>query len=174
MKFFVVVYNPPEHIQQATIFNNAASTSTSPAYTWSSPYPVHTQTTASSMSPALNCWSDSSSPQRPHHISPPSTPNQSPTHEMYQPSPVTTLTNISYTNYYTQDFSGYGHYQPPEYMPLMNLESSYPSHVTADRQTFTMYQAETIPVPEKFEETSPVQGHSPESNSSTPRHHWIA
>lgn len=117
------------------------------------------------MNSTINCWSLTPTPPPPHQISAQTTPNQSPTHQIYQP--ITNLTNLSpYTSYYNQDIA-YAHYQSPEYVPVMTTDISY-----SDRST--TYQ-EDVENNKNYEESGTVQSNnpdSPESNSSTPRHEW--
>ncbi|CAH1100514.1 unnamed protein product [Psylliodes chrysocephalus] len=70
------VYTPPDHVQQQPLYN-----STGPTYTsWPTMTTIQTQTPPSSM----NCWSLSSSPPAHHQMAAQHTsPNQSPSHQMW-------------------------------------------------------------------------------------------
>lgn len=129
------------------------------------------------MSPTINCWSLTSSPPPPHQISAQTTPNQSPSHQVYQHTPISNLTNLSYSSYYNQDLS-YTHYQNPEYIPLINPGEVTPySQVASERPASVVYHEEVgqmEKVQEYEQEATPAQSQpeSPGSNSSTPRHEW--
>ncbi|KAK9685614.1 T-box, partial [Popillia japonica] len=179
------VYNPPDHVQQSPIYSNSAPSS----YTsWTT---VQSQTPTTVLSPAINCWSLTSSPPPPHQISAQTTPNQSPTHQIYQP--ITNLTNLSYTGYYNQDLT-YAHYQGSEYpaIPLLNSDVSYTA-IESDKPSAIIYHEDTNNM-EKSSDYKPSaiiyhedtnnmekssdyqdntqnnQPESPSSTSSTPRH----
>lgn len=115
------------------------------------------------MNSTINCWSLTSTPPPPHQISAQNTPNQSPTHQIYQP--ITNLTNLSYSSYYNQDVT-YAHYQSPEYVPLINTDVAY-----NDRPT---NYHEEVEKSDNYEDGVSLQNNpdSPESSSSTPRHDW--
>lgn len=162
------MYNPPEHVQQSIYSTSAPS-----AYTtsWST---LQSQTPTTIVNTAINCWSLTSSPPPPHQISAQTTPNQSPTHQMYQHGSLTNLTNLSYaSNYYNQDLT-YPHYQTPEYLPIP--EVSYPQ--VGDRTT-PVYQDVQVGQVEhldkvSFEENTPSQTDSPDShhrNEWSPQNH---
>lgn len=127
------------------------------------------------MSPAINCWSLTASPPPPHQISAQTTPDQSPSHQIYQHTPISNLTNLSYSSYYNQDLS-YAHYQNPEYVPLINSSEVTYSQVPNERPASAVYHEEvdTIAKVEYDQETTTAQNQpeSPGSNSSTPRHEW--
>ncbi|KAB0798031.1 hypothetical protein PPYR_09024 [Photinus pyralis] len=112
------VYNPPDHVQQPTSYTSSAPSSYS---SWAA---VQQQTPPTVMSPAINCWSLTSSPPPPHQLSTPTSPNQSPSHQVYQHPAIANITNLSYPAYYNQDIA-YAHYQNSEYIPLLNSEISY-------------------------------------------------
>ncbi|KAJ3653618.1 hypothetical protein Zmor_012858 [Zophobas morio] len=157
------VYNPPDHVQQATAY-----TASSPTYTtWSS---VQPQTPTTIMSPTINCWSLTSSPPAPYQLSAQPTPNQSPSHQIYQP--VTNLTNLSYPGYYNQDVSC-THYQNPEYISVVNAESPY-TQIASERGTPVGYHPSEVGGVIDDAGSSQNQPESPESSSSTPRHEWVA
>ncbi|XP_044266275.1 T-box transcription factor T isoform X2 [Tribolium madens] len=156
------VYNPPDHIQQATPY-----TASGPTYsTWST---VQPQTPTTIMSPTINCWSLTSSPPPPYQISAQPTPSQSP-NQIYQP--VTNLTNLSYPGYYNQDVSC-THYQNPEYISVVNPESPYPQ-IGSDRATPVGYHQNEVGGVIDDGGSGQNQPESPESSSSTPRHEWVA
>ncbi|KAF2904884.1 hypothetical protein ILUMI_01301 [Ignelater luminosus] len=156
------VYIPPDHIQQSPVYTSSAPSS----YTgWTTVQ----QQTPSVISPAINCWSLTSSPPPPHQISTPASPNQSPTHQVYQHTPIaniTNITNLSYPTYYNQDIT-YAHYQNPEYIPLFNSEINY-TPIGSDR-TVPTYQEDvgSIEKVNEYEEGNSTQNHS-QSPSSTP------
>ncbi|KAJ8920860.1 hypothetical protein NQ315_015652 [Exocentrus adspersus] len=120
------VYNPPDHIQQQSIYNTSGPTYTS----WPTMTTMQAQTPTTIMSSSINCWTLTSSPPPPHQISAQPTPNQSPSHQVYQHSPITSITNLSYPSYYT-DVS----YQNPEYLPVANPEMTSYAQIGADRTT---------------------------------------
>lgn len=161
---YFLVYSPPDHTQQTTTYSNSPTTSYA---SWTS-LPVQNSTNI--VSPT--CWTITSSPTPPHQISASNTPNQSPTHQLYQPNPITNLTNISYPNYYNQDIT-YSHYQPAEYVSVSDLTYA---QLGADRNIPTSYQEEMTSVDKLsvYEENVGAQhaSESPGSNSSTPRHEW--
>ncbi|XP_030767991.1 T-box transcription factor T-A isoform X1 [Sitophilus oryzae] len=129
------VYNPPEHIQQQQIYNSSGTYSS-----WSSMPTMQAQTPTTIMSP-LNCWSLTSSPPPPHQISSQPTPNQSPSHQIYQHSPpsVASITNLSYPSYYHQDIPTY---QNPEY--LVNPVSEVTYAQLGSERTPVIYKAEHL------------------------------
>lgn len=94
---------------------------------------------------SLNCWSATSSPPPPHQLSTQGTPNQSPTHQMYQHSPpsVASITNLSYPSYYPQDIPTY---QSPEYLinPVVNQDVTYTQLGSPGRNTPVIYKADHI------------------------------
>ncbi|XP_018325037.1 brachyury protein [Agrilus planipennis] len=164
------VYSPPDHLQQTTQVYSGSGSSYS---TWTT---IPQQVPTTIMSSSINCWSLTSSPPPPHQISTPVSPNQSPTHQIYQHAPISNLTNLSYPTYYNQDVT-YTHYQPPEYVPLVNNEVSSYSSLVNERSTPTAYTEEVATSLEKvseYDETGPGQRQpdSPHSTSSTPRHEW--
>lgn len=169
---FVSVYNPPDHVQQPTVYSSSGPSS----YTsWSTIQPQTPSTTI--VSPAINCWSLTSSPPPPHQISAQTTPSQSPSHQLYQHTPISNLTNLSYPSYYNQDLS-YTHYQNPEYIPLINSNEVTYSQLGNERSTPAVYHEEVAnleKVSEYEQESTPAQNQpeSPGSNSSTPRHDWV-
>ncbi|XP_015835196.1 brachyury isoform X1 [Tribolium castaneum] len=154
------VYNPPDHIQQATPYSAPGPTYS----TWST---VQTPTTV--MSPTINCWSLTSSPPPPYQISAQPTPSQSP-NQIYQP--VTNLTNLTYPSYYNQDVSC-THYQNPEYISVVNPESPYPQ-IGSERATPVGYHQNEVGGVIDDGGSGQNQPESPESSSSTPRHEWVA
>lgn len=128
---------------------------------------IQTQTPPSSM----NCWSLSSSPPAHHQMAAQHTsPNQSPSHQVY--SPITSITNLSYPGYYT-DVA----YQSPEYVPVVNSELTY-TQIGLDRSTPIVYQSEE-PSSQKdeYEGSTSIDSTSeerPGSAPSTSRHEWIS
>lgn len=156
------VYNPPDHVQQTVNYPGTPPTYT----TWSS---VQPQTPTTIMSPAINCWSLTSSPPPPYQISAQPPPNQSPNHQIYQP--VTNLTNLSYSGYYNQDVSC-THYQNPEYISVVNADASY-AHIASERATPVGYHQDSVAVLESESSTTQNPPESPESAGSTPRHEWV-
>lgn len=155
------VYNPPDHVQQSQLYNNPSST---PTYTSWSTIPPQTPTTI--MNSTINCWSLTTTPPPPHQISAQTTPNQSPTHQIYQP--ITNLTNLSYSTYYNQDVA-YTHYQSPEYVPLMNTDVTYSERQSSYTEDIEKEDATYDDTTGSLQNNHPD---SPESNSSTPRHEW--
>lgn len=151
-------------MQQSPIYSNSAPT---PYTSWTT---VQSQTPATVLSPAINCWSLTSSPPPPHQISAQTTPNQSPTHQIYQP--ITNLTNLSYTSYYNQDLAYAAHYQGSEYIPLLNSDASYPQSIESEKPNTIIYHEETNNMEKSsdYQENSQNQPESPSSTSSTPRH----
>lgn len=130
---------------------------------------MQSQTPTTVLSPAINCWSLTSSPPPPHQISAQTTPNQSPTHQIYQP--ITNLTNLSYTGYYNQDLT-YAHYQGSEYIPLLNSDVSYTA-IESDKPSAIIYHEDTNNMEKSSDyqdNTQNNQPESPSSTSSTPRH----
>lgn len=164
--YLFTVYNPPDHVQQPSIY----TTTTTPNYTasWST---VQPQTPTTVVNTTINCWSLTSSPPPPHQISAQSTPDQSPTHQIYQHNSLTNLTNLTYpSNYYGQDIA-FSHYQTPEYIPLLNSDVNYPQ-VVNDRSTPTVYQEEVqVEHLDKVEFEEPTPSHSESPNSNT-RNEW--
>ncbi|KAL1490420.1 hypothetical protein ABEB36_013119 [Hypothenemus hampei] len=131
------VYNPPEHIQQQQIYNSPGATYSS----WSSMPTMQAPTPTTIISP-INCWSSNSSPPPPNQLS---SPNQSPTHQMYvqhSPPTVASITNLSYPSYYPQDIPTY---QSPEYLvnPMVAQEVTY-TQLGNDRNTPVIYKADHI------------------------------
>lgn len=119
------------------------------------------------INPTINCWSLTSSPPPPHQITPTTSPNQSPTHQLYQHTPITNITNItniSYPAYYNQDIT-YAHYQNPEYIPLLNSEISYTPAIN-DR-TFQENIGELEKV-EDYGESGQNQSPNSTTDSNTP------
>ncbi|KAK4880019.1 hypothetical protein RN001_008165 [Aquatica leii] len=159
-------YNPPDHIQQPPAYTSSAPSSYS---TWATVQQQQTPPTA--MSPAINCWSLTSSPPPPHQISTPGSPSQSPSHQLYQHpaiANITNITNISYPTYYNQDIS-YAHYPNSEYIPLINSDLSYSS--IANDRNITAYQEDVSnidKVPGYDENSEQNQSPSSASDSSTP------
>ncbi|KAF5286343.1 hypothetical protein FQR65_LT12637 [Abscondita terminalis] len=160
------VYNPPDHVQQPPSYSSSPPSSYS---TWATAQQQQTPTTA--MSPAINCWSLTSSPPPPHQLSSPTSPNQSPSHQLYQHpaiANITNITNISYPTYYNQDIT-YAHYQNSEYVPLLNSEISYAS--IANDRNITPYQEDVSSiekVPGYDDNSEQNQSPSSASDSSTP------
>lgn len=155
------VYNPPEHIQQQPTYTSSAPSSYS---NWST---TQQQPSSSMINPTINCWSLTSSPPPPHQITPTTSPNQSPTHQLYQHTPITNITNItniSYPAYYNQDIT-YAHYQNPEYIPLLNSEISYTPAIN-DR-TFQENIGELEKV-EDYGESGQNQSPNSTTDSNTP------
>lgn len=137
---------------------------------------IQPQTPTTIVSPTINCWSLTSSPPPPHQVSAQTTPNQSPSHQIYQHTPISNLTNLSYSSYYNQDLS-YTHYQNPEYIPLINTGDVTYSQIGSERPASAVYHEEvgTMEKVQEYEqEATPAQNQpdSPGSNSSTPRHEW--
>ncbi|KAJ8970875.1 hypothetical protein NQ314_001000 [Rhamnusium bicolor] len=162
------VYNPPDHIQQQSIYNTSGPTYTS----WPSMTTMQAQTPTTIMSSPINCWSLTSSPPPPHQLSTQPTPNQSPSQQIYQHSPITSITNLTYPSYYT-DVT----YQNPEYLPVVNPEVASYTQIGSDRTTPVVYQTE-VPNIEKndYENNTSVtttNAERPESASSTPRQEWV-
>ncbi|CAH0557310.1 unnamed protein product [Brassicogethes aeneus] len=161
------VYNPPEHIQQQALYNTSTPNYTS----WSGMPSMQAQSPTTIMTSALNCWSLTSSPPPPHQISTQPTPSQSPSHQIYQPSPISNITNLSYPSYYSQDLSC-TQYQNPEYVSVVNADLSY-AHMGHER---IVYQNEGNAVEKVSDYESPhTQNHaeSPESTPGTPRSEWV-
>ncbi|CAH1183629.1 unnamed protein product [Phaedon cochleariae] len=160
------VYNPPEHIQQQTLYS-----STGPTYSsWPAMTTIQAQTPPTMMTAPINCWSLTSSPPPPHQIASQPTPSQSPGHQVYQHSPVSSMTNLSYPSYYS-DVT----YQAPEYIPIPSSEVSY-AQIGSDR-TSVVYQTDVGHL-EKHEyvHSPPVSSASEErseSASSAPRQEWV-
>ncbi|XP_057665947.1 T-box transcription factor T [Diorhabda carinulata] len=157
------VYTPPDHIQQQTIYN-----STGPTYTsWPTMTTIQTQTPNS-----VNCWSLTSSPPPSHHVPGPTTPNQSPSHQIYQHSPITSITNLSYPGYY-----GDVTYQNPEYVSVVNSELTY-TQIGLDRATPIVYQSDvTNSAKDEYEGTTNINNSSnerPGSAQGTNRQEWIS
>ncbi|CAG9767610.1 unnamed protein product [Ceutorhynchus assimilis] len=123
------VYNPPDHIQQPQLYNSGTTYST-----WSSMPTMQAPAPTALISP-INCWSTTTSPPPSHQIA---TPNQSPTHQIYQHSPPS-ITNLSYPSYYHQDIPTY---QSPDYLvnPVVNQEVTYTQ--LGDRNTPVIYKAD--------------------------------
>lgn len=177
------MYNPPEHVvQQPQLYNNPPAT---PSYTsWST---IPPQTPSTLMNSTINCWSLTPTPPPPHQISAQNTPNQSPTHQIYQP--ITNLTNLStYPSYYNHQDIAYTHYQStPEYLPIMNAEITYndnrqtnyhnPEDHQESNKSETYEDGNTLQTNENSHHHHNNHQHhdpdSPDSNaSSTTRHEW--
>lgn len=164
------MYNPPDHIQQQTLYNPSTPTYTS----WSGMPTMQAQSPTTIMTSALNCWSLTSSPPPPHQISSQPTPSQSPSHQIYQPSPISNITNLSYPSYYSQDLSC-TQYQNPEYVSVVNSDISY-AQIGSDRNTPIVYHNDVGNIDKVNEyDNQPTQSHneSPESTPSTPRTEWV-
>lgn len=163
-----LVYNPPDHIQQQSIYNTSGPTYTS----WPTMTTMQAQTPTTIMSSSINCWSLTSSPPPPHQISAQPTPNQSPSHQVYQHSPIASITNLTYPSYYT-DVS----YQSPEYISVVNPEVTSYTQIGSDRTAPVVYQTEVNSM-EKQEYENGSSGTTaneerPESASSTSRQDWV-
>ncbi|KAJ8960789.1 hypothetical protein NQ318_020084 [Aromia moschata] len=109
----------------------------------------------------------------PHQISAQPTPNQSPAPQVYQHSPIASITNLSYPGYYTD----VAPYQNTEYLPVVNPEVTSYAQIGSDRVTPVVYQPE-VPSIEKGEYENGVQITStneerPGSASSTSRQEWV-
>ncbi|XP_060517882.1 T-related protein isoform X2 [Cylas formicarius] len=169
------VYNPPEHIQQQQIYTSPGATYAS----WSSMSTMQAQTPTTLVSP-INCWSLTSSPPPPHQISAQPTPNQSPNHQMYQYSPVTSLTNLSYSTYYPQDVPTY---QNPEYLVNPVAQDVTYAQIGGNRNSSVVYKTEQIQsidggvadydsVKSECAAARQTSQETSESASRTPRHDW--
>ncbi|KAH1024856.1 T-related protein [Dendroctonus ponderosae] len=132
-------YNPPEHIYQQQIYNSANT----PYPSWSSMPSMQAAPVApaASLISPINCWSNSST-------SPPitnqcTTPNQSPSPQMYQSSPTyppnvpPPLPSVHCASYYSSDITSYQH---PEY--LMNADLTYTQLGGTDRSSSVIYKPE--------------------------------
>ncbi|XP_050501832.1 T-box transcription factor T-like [Diabrotica virgifera virgifera] len=156
------VYTPPDHIQQQSLYS-----STGPTYTsWP------TMTTIQTPPAAVNCWSISSNSPPPHQLTNQTTPNQSPSHQIYQHSPIASITNLSYSGYY-----GDVAYQNHEYIPVVNSDLTY-TQIGLDRTASVVYHSDVNnSEKEEYEESTPVNSTNeerPGSAPSTPRQEWIS
>lgn len=163
------VYNPPEHIQQQPIYSTTGPTYTS----WST---IQPQTPNTIMSPTINCWSLTSSPPPPHQITAQTTPNQSPSHQVYQP--ITNITNLTYPSYYSQEYPCSA-YQNTDYLPSMvnnGTDITY-TQIGSDRTTPIVYQNDGLDKVAPDYEAVSTQNQQPESptesTGSTARAEWV-
>lgn len=122
----------------------------------------------------INCWSLTSSPPPPHHIPAQGTPNQSPSHQVYQHSPIASITNLAYPGYYST--LEQNTYQNSEYLPVVNPEVTYTQIGVPDRTTPVIYQNEVNNLEKNDYEGNTNVGNGEDragSNSSTPRQEWV-
>ncbi|XP_074027085.1 T-domain transcriptional activator brachyenteron isoform X2 [Leptinotarsa decemlineata] len=162
------VYNPPDHIQQ----QQPLYSSNGPTYTsWPAMTSMQTQTPSPIVSSPINCWSLTSSPPPPHQVSSQPNPSQSPTHQVYQQSPIASITNLSYPGFYS-DIP----YQGPEYVSIVNSEVTY-AQIGVDRTT-PIYHSETSSLEKnEYERSTPITSSSvedrPASAPVVPRQEWV-
>nr|CAI5841540.1 unnamed protein product [Callosobruchus analis] len=170
------MYTPPEHIlhhqagsgqQQptATLYGSTAYAS------WNGSMPAQTPTTL------VNCWTLTTSPppsaqSTAHHQGTPPAPppGQSPTHQIYQHSPIASITNLSYPGYYS-DIT----YQTPEYLSVVNSDVTYAQIGNSERAPPVVYQAETLEKTD-YETNTSIENSEDRSGSesASPRQEWVA
>lgn len=119
---------------------------------------------------SINCWSLTSSPPPPNQISA-TPPTNQPQSQVYQHSPIASITNLSYPGYYT-DVA----YQNNEYISVGSAEVTYAQLGATERSTPIGYSNEVGTLEKTdYEPNSSIA--SPEnrsgSTSSTPRQEWI-
>lgn len=160
----IAVYNPPDHIQQNSIYNSG------PTYTsWASMPSMQSQN-PTIIGTSINCWSLTSSPPPPNQISAPPTASQ-PSTQGYQHSPIASITNLSYPGYYT-DVT----YQSNEYISVGSSDVTYTQIGSSERNTPVGYQNEVTSLGKsEYEANSTLASpeNRPVSAPSTPRQEWI-